>query len=81
MAICHHAFHRNRLTPRVCTVINVLIWTVSVIFGMLPLMGWNVTNQAYQAFVSNSGTLLSGAVIYDRFAGVVLVAIYKRFLL
>jgi len=48
---------------------------------MLPLMGWNVTNQAYQAFVSNSGTLLSGAVIYDRFAGVVLVAIYKRFLL
>jgi len=59
IAIYHHVYHRNKLTPRVCAVINALIWTVSAIIGMLPLMGWNVLDKTSQTFGGNHGAPLS----------------------
>jgi len=47
--------HHNKLTPRRCVAIIVLTWILSIVIGMLPLMGWNIVGKSNENDSSDFG--------------------------
>ncbi|KAK7507030.1 hypothetical protein BaRGS_00001881 [Batillaria attramentaria] len=41
LAICHPYSYRRRMTFRVTISVVVVSWVVGILFGLVPLMGWN----------------------------------------
>ena len=73
-AIKHPFFYQEHLTIKRAIIINLGVWILGVLFGLIPLFGWNLKSTVDEEWTCNFVNVIDMRyVVYFHFFGCILV--------
>lgn len=76
-AIKHPFSYQKNMTVRRAFGVNVMVWCIGLLFGFLPVFGWNLEDEVTEEWTCNFVTVIDREyVVYFHFMGCILVPLF-----